>query len=531
MIRTKTLAILSIGICAFASCNSVRNNERLYGTGAVSYEMTDEVARQIDPEPRPDFNTEKYDAIDENPFKSVDADPISVFSVDVDNASYANVRRYLNSSQMPPEGAVRIEEMINYFPYSYPKPQGGCPVSIYTELGKCQWNPDHELLLVGLKAREIETANLPGSNLVFLLDVSGSMDEDNKLPLLARSFKLLSEGLRSCDVVSIVTYAGNSEVLLNPTRCDAEGKKKICDVLSSLRASGYTAGFDAIGKAYELAESNLIPGGNNRILLATDGDFNVGQSSNDALKKLVEQKSKSGIDITVLGFGIGNLNDSMMELISNCGNGNYFYIDTYSEAQRALGNGLYGTLFTVAKDVKVLVDFNPNIVRQYRLIGYENRMLSNEDFNNDKKDAGDMGSGHTVTALYELVTSSSKDVPGVSAVKSEYSQTVNGGDTKNYLTVKVRYKNPKDTVSQLLEKRVTKADMPGSPSGSMTLAENVALLGQLLRHSANIKSASYEQLMDGLSSIPSDDGGCIDELKVMARMANEMAGEQAAEEQ
>lgn len=468
------------------------------------------------------FNTERYDAKSENTFKDTKTDPISVFSSDVDNASYSNVRRFLNQSVLPPDGSVRIEEMVNYFSYLYSQPSDDRPISIYTELGPCAWNSDHELLQIGIKAKELDPQKLPPSNLVFLLDVSGSMYDENKLPLLVRSFKVLVDGLRDMDFVSVVTYAGNDEVKLTPTKCDANGKKKICNVLDGLEAYGSTSGFNAIEKAYELAEANFLKDGNNRILLATDGDFNVGPSSNSDLQNLVKEKAKSGITLTVLGFGMGNYNDSMMETISNCGNGNYFYIDNFSEAKKALGTGLWGTLFVVAKDVKILVDFNPNIVKSYRLIGYENRLLNNEDFNDDKKDAGDMGSGHTVTALYELVTINSKDNPGVNTTESEYSSNQAGNDFTNYLTVKFRYKNPQDTVSQLIARRVSASDKPEKPTPNFVLAQNVALFGQLLSNSEFVRNCSFKTVIENLKNFPSDAKGYVDELKVLVRKADDL---------
>ena len=343
---------------------------------------------------------------------------------------------------------------------------------------------------------------------------------ENKLPLLVKSFKILASQLRSNDYVSIVTYAGNNEVRLEPTACDSDGKEKIFKVLDELSAGGSTRGFNALEKAYSLAQEHFISGGNNRILLATDGDFNVGPSSDAALVKLVEEKAKSGIFITVLGYGMYNLNDSMMEKISNVGNGNYFYIDNMSEAKKALGTGLWGNLFVVAKDVKVLVDFNPNIVKSYRLIGYENRMLNNEDFDNDKKDAGDMGSGHTVTAIYELVTASSKKQVKNTSTKSEYTKSVPTGDTENYLTVKFRYKNPQDSVSQLVEKKVNKSTFTDNPSSDFILASSVASFGMLLKNSKYAGDATYDSVLERLKDVPSDPNGYVVELRSMVRKAN-----------
>ena len=518
----KRISLYFFAILLMASCCKIRNRGAELSASA-EYENY-EPEFEPDPEIQDDrsFNTERYEEIVENDFKSAETDPISVFSVDVDNASYSNVRRFLSSNQMPAPGSVRIEEMINYFPYTYPQPSGEEPIAIHTELSRCDWNQDHELLKIGIKAKEVNVATMPSNNLVFLLDVSGSMYDENKLPLLVNSFKMLASQLRHNDYVSIVTYAGYDEVKLEPTACDSDGKEKIFKVLEGLSASGSTRGFNALEKAYDLAQEHFISGGNNRILLATDGDFNVGPSSDAALVELVEEKAKSGIFITVLGYGMYNLNDSMMEKISNAGNGNYFYIDNMSEAKKALGTGLWGNLFVVAKDVKVLVDFNPNIVKSYRLIGYENRMLANEDFDNDKKDAGDMGSGHTVTAIYELVTASSKKQIQNTSTKSEYTKSTSTGDTENYLTVKFRYKNPQDTVSQLVEKKVNKSTFTEKPSSDFILASSVASFGMLLRGSKYAGDATYDSVLEHLKDIPSDSNGYVNELRTLVRKANDL---------
>lgn len=518
----KRISLYFFAILLMASCCKIRNRGAELSASA-EYENY-EPEFEPDPEIQDDrsFNTERYEEIVENDFKSAETDPISVFSVDVDNASYSNVRRFLSSNQMPAPGSVRIEEMINYFPYTYPQPSGEEPIAIHTELSRCDWNQDHELLKIGIKAKEVNVATMPSNNLVFLLDVSGSMYDENKLPLLVNSFKMLASQLRRNDYVSIVTYAGYDEVKLEPTACDSDGKEKIFKVLESLSASGSTRGFNALEKAYDLAQEHFISGGNNRILLATDGDFNVGPSSDAALVELVEEKAKSGIFITVLGYGMYNLNDSMMEKISNAGNGNYFYIDNMSEAKKALGIGLWGNLFVVAKDVKVLVDFNPNIVKSYRLIGYENRMLANEDFDNDKKDAGDLGSGHTVTAIYELVTASSKKQIQNTSTKSEYTKSTSTGDTENYLTVKFRYKNPQDTVSQLVEKKVNKSTFTEKPSSDFILASSVASFGMLLRGSKYAGDATFDSVLEHLKDIPSDPNGYVNELRTLVRKANDL---------
>ncbi|MBR6179512.1 MAG: von Willebrand factor type A domain-containing protein [Bacteroidales bacterium] len=472
-------------------------------------------------EPAPiQLNTEKYDSREENEFKNTSSDPISVFSVDVDKAGYSNIRRFINNSQKPPKGSVRVEEIINYFEYDYPQPKGADPVSLNAEISDCPWKADHQLIKIGLKAKEIDTRELPASHIVFLIDVSGSMYDDNKLPLLIRSFKFMTNNLRPQDKVSIITYASGTDIKLTAEPCNEKGKEKIVAELEKLQASGYTAGGEAIQKAYRIAKENFIKGGNNRIILATDGDFNVGQSSDGELKQMVKEGAKEGVFLTVLGYGMYNLNDRMMETIADNGNGNYAYIDNISEAQKALGTELWGTLYTVAKDVKVLVDFNPAKVKAYRLVGYENRLLNNEDFNNDKKDAGDMGSGHSVTALYEIVPAKSKESTP-STVQSEYvTQQTTGSD--NFCTIKFRYKHPDKDESLLVERRIGKDSYTKTPSTDFKIACSGAMFGMLLNDSKFIKGTNYKSLLEYLKNIPSDDKGYIDELKVLVRKASEL---------
>lgn len=470
----------------------------------------------------PDYHLdrESYAARDENPFKDVLVYPTSVFSVDVDNASYSNVRRYINSSMLPPPGSVRVEEMINYFKYDYPEPKGGEPVALNAEIGACPWNKSHYLIRLGLKAREIDTKKLPSSNFVFLLDISGSMNEANKLPLMVKAFKVLLSNLNEKDRVSVVTYASGDSIRCSGVRCNGKGKDSIANILDRLDAGGYTAGGRAIQKAYDMAMKNFIKDGNNRVILATDGDFNVGVSSTAGLKKLIEEEREKGVFITVLGLGMYNLNDEMMSTIADAGNGNYYYIDNVSEAKRALGTELWGTIYTVAKDVKLLVDFNPNFVKGYRLIGYEKRLLSNEDFNNDKKDAGDMGAGHTVTALYELIPATSDEQIGTST-PSEYVKNSNSGDKSNWLTVKFRYKNPTDTVSCLSQLRVDNSFVKEENSSNFRLASLVAEFGMVLSGSQYC-SVTLPSISEALKDIPSDENGYIDELKVLVRKAADL---------
>ena len=347
------------------------------------------------------MNSEEYNAIVESGFKRVAENPLSTFSIDVDTAAYSNIRRMINRGEPVREDAVRIEEMINYFKYDYKKPDGDVPFAVTTELSDCPWNPENQLMLVGIQAKEIDFDHRPMSNLVFLLDVSGSMYEEDKLPLVQKSFGLLTDELTENDRVSIVTYAGYEQVVLEGARGDE--KVKIREALDSLTAGGSTAGEAGINKAYELAQKYFIAGGNNRVILATDGDLNVGVSSESELTKLIEEKKKSGVHLSVLGFGTGNIKDNKMEALADNGDGNYGYVDNLMEAKKILVEEMGGTLITVAKDVKLQVEFNPSQVSGYRLIGYENRALADEDFNNDAVDAGEIGAGHRVTALYELV--------------------------------------------------------------------------------------------------------------------------------
>ena len=366
------------------------------------------------------FNTEGYAAVSENGFKAARNNPLSTFSIDVDNASYSNIRRFINNGELPPADAVRIEEMINYFRYDYPEPAGEHPFSVYTELAICPWNNKHQLLHVGLRGKSIDKSSLPPSNIVFLIDVSGSMSDQNKLPLLKSAFGLLVNEMRAQDRVAIVVYAGAAGLILEST--PGNRKETIMAAIDNLEAGGSTAGGAGLKLAYREAEKNFIKGGNNRIILATDGDFNVGESSNGGMERLVEEKRDLGVFITVLGFGMGNVKDDKMEIIADKGNGNYSYIDNLQEARKVLVSEFGGTLFTIAKDVKFQIEFNPAKVKSYRLIGYENRLLDDEDFNDDTKDAGEMGSGHNVTALYELVPSDNVEMrPAVDPLKYQVS--------------------------------------------------------------------------------------------------------------
>ncbi len=444
-----------------------------------------------------DFNTENYASINENGYKQVTQQPLSTFSVDVDRAAYTNVRRFLNSGQMPPHDAVRIEEMINYFDYEYEVPKDEQPFAVKSELAVCPWNTEHHLLKIGLKGREIEKDNLPPSNLVFLIDVSGSMSSNNKLPLLKSSFRLLVNELRAKDHVAIVVYAGAAGVVLKPT--SGRDKKKILDALDQLEAGGSTAGGAGLKLAYKLAEEHYQKHANNRIILATDGDFNVGVSSNAAMEKLVEKERDSGVFMTVLGFGMGNYKDDRMEIIADKGNGNYAYIDNLQEAQKTLVSEFGGTLFTIAKDVKFQIEFNPAKVLAYRLIGYENRLLNDEDFNDDTKDAGEIGAGHTVTALYEIIPVGAKDtkewVKSVDKLKYQKQKASEVAASDEWLTLKLRYKQPNGNKSQLMERPVSGAVKRfDKASDDFRFAAAVAGFGMLLSDSEYKGDLDYETI-------------------------------------
>lgn len=452
-------------------------------------------------------NREEYSHNAENRFKSPVKDPLSTFSIDVDAASYSNIRRFINQGEMPPKDAVRIEEMINYFNYNYPKPTGNDPVRITTEVGICPWNKTHRLVQIGLKAREIESQNLPASNFVFLIDVSGSMFGPTRLELVKSSLRLLVNNLREKDRVAIVTYCGDARVALPST--PGNEKQKIKDALETLTAGGSTAGGAGIKEAYRIAQKNFIAQGNNRIILCTDGDFNVGASSETELENLIESKRKSGIFLTVLGYGMGNYKDNKMQILAQKGNGNHAYIDNIQEANKVLVNEFGSTMYAVAKDVKLQVEFNPAKVQSYRLVGYETRILNNEDFNDDTKDAGEMGAGHTVTALYEIIpTGISGNIPGsIDPLKYQTETNINTqtSNSSELLTVKLRYKTPEEEKSKKIEKSVT--DMgKDNVSPDFRFASAVAMFAQLLKDSDFKGEATYDKVIEtankGLSFDP-----------------------------
>ncbi|MBP0968146.1 MAG: von Willebrand factor type A domain-containing protein, partial [Oscillospiraceae bacterium] len=440
----------------------------------------------------PDFNTEEYSAISENSFQSVTANPLSTFSADVDTASYSNLRRIIRGGGEIPQDAVRIEEMINYFRYRYPEPQAGEPFSVTTEIADCPWNADTKLMMVGMKAKDIDMQQRKPMNLVFLIDVSGSMYSADKLPLVQKAFCMLTEELNENDRVSIVTYAGADRVELE----GAAGNEgiRIREAIEMLEAGGSTAGAAGINTAYDIAQKYFIEGGNNRIILATDGDLNVGVSSEAGLKKLVEKQRKNGVFLSVLGFGTGNIKDNKMETLADNGNGNYAYIDSEAEARRVLVEEMGGTLETVAKDVKFQVEFNPAYIKGYRLIGYENRMLAAEDFADDTKDAGEIGAGHTVTALYEIADLNSTMEFASSDLKYSEGGTT-GTENGEYCTVSVRYKEPDGDESRLLSYPVAETAYTQAMSDNMRFASAVAAFGLVLRDSEYKGSASRDMVL------------------------------------
>ena len=442
-----------------------------------------------------DFNTEEYDRIYENEFQKVWEHPLSTFSIDVDHASYSNVRRYLTQyHELPPPDAVRIEELINYFHYDYPAPAGAHPFTLTTEVAACPWNPAHQLLHVGLQGQPLDYQDIRPSNLVLLLDVSGSMNEPSKLPLVKKSFRMLVNALDDQDQVAIVVYAGAAGVVLPPTA--AREKAAIEGALARLSAGGSTAGGEGIELAYRMAEEHFIPNGNNRVILATDGDFNVGTSSTSDLVRLIEEKRQKGIYLTICGFGMGNYKDGRMEQISNAGNGNYFYIDNVQEAEKVFVREMRANLFTIAKDVKLQLEFNPTRIKEYRLIGYENRTLAREDFDNDQKDAGELGAGHTVTALYELIPANPAEALTADA-SLQYQQNVltAQASSEDLLTLKLRYKPIGSDSSVLLVQRVAPSEGADAIlSDNFRFSAAVASFGMLLRRSAYVNGWSWKDV-------------------------------------
>lgn len=475
-----------------------------------------------EPQVAPEFNTEGYDSITENGFVSVAHAPLSTFSVDVDTASYSNMRRFIQQGTLPPAGAVRIEELVNYFDYGYQSPTDDRPFSVHTELSTAPWAGEHQLLHIGIQGRKMKTAALPPRNLVFLLDVSGSMNDPKKLPLLKRSLSALLGTMGESDTVSIVVYAGASGVVLPPT--SAHQKARIERAMNELEAGGSTNGGEGIELAYKLAAQNFQARGVNRVILATDGDFNVGATNQSELVKLIEQKRKTGVFLTVLGFGMGNYQDSTLEKLADHGNGNYAYIDTFAEARKVLVEEGGANMVTIAKDVKIQVEMNPQVVGAYRLIGYENRLLAAEDFNDDKKDAGEIGAGHTVTALYEIL-SPAQAAQEINVDPLKYKKANSGWKTSTgdwatsapsaraqvpaqaeLATIKLRYKSPKGTRSAKVEFPVSQVTRtPGQTSNAFRFSAAVAGFGMLLRDSQYKGSGNFRMIHSLAAGAINDD--------------------------
>lgn len=455
-------------------------------------------------------NDEEYNYIKENGYTAVSSAPLSTFSADVDTASYTNVRRMIDDGVDVPPDAVRIEEFINYFDYDYADPADGEPFAVHTELSDCPWNDETELLMVGINTKGFDAVldERPAMNLVFLIDVSGSMYDDNKLPLVQKSFSMLTDNLTAADRVSIVTYAGSDEVVLEGA--DGNDRKKILRAINDLEAGGSTAGAAGINTAYDIAQKYFIDGGNNRVILATDGDLNVGLSSESELTRLIEEKRESGVFLSVLGFGTGNYKDNRLEALADYGNGNYSYIDSEKEAKKVLVDEMSGTLFTVAKDVKFQLEFNPANVKGYRLIGYENRVMAAENFNDDTKDAGEIGAGHSVTVLYEIVPADSKMELGESELK--YASDSEGVMGDELLTVNIRYKEPEGSESKLLTYPVNKSLYSDKMSADMNFASCVAEFGMLLRNSRYIGDVTYKDVSAQLSKYDYSDDDYKDEF-------------------
>jgi Ca-activated chloride channel family protein len=498
-----------------------QNAIALSGATPANGRRETKIAENRDKDPH---NTEGYDVIAENPFLTTAAAPRSTFSIDVDHASYSNVRRFLRQGQRPPRDAVRLEELINYFPYDLPAPRGPDPVSITTEVSSAPWNPTHRLVRIGLRGRPIDVDSLPPNNLVFLIDVSGSMQSEDKLPLLKSAFRLLVTELRPQDRVALVVYAGNAGVVLPPT--PGSQKDSILDAIERLEAGGSTAGGAGIRLAYDVAKEHFMPNGNNRVILATDGDFNVGVSSDAELVQLIEERREQGTFLTVLGFGTGNIKDAKMEKLADKGNGNYAYVDNIMEARKVLVTEMGGTLLTIAKDVKLQIEFNPSRVGAYRLLGYENRLLRDEDFKDDTKDAGELGSGHTVTALYELIPPGSPDLAKVPRPDSlRYTKTPSRTDaatSSELFFVKLRYKQPTGLESTEMT-HVVPDEVTATPSVDLAFASAVAEFGMVLRDSPHKGKSSLDQVIARAErSKGSDQFGYRAEFVSMARIARDV---------
>lgn len=489
-----------------AGLNISKNSNNIIIRGSSSLIGNQQLAKEK-PKPNPVADTgiannlynvkdEDYGMLIENVFESPKTAPLSTFSIDVDNASYTNIRRFINAGQKVPKDAVRVEEMINFFKYQYPQPKDEHPFSINTEYADCPWNSGTKLMRIGLQGKILPTENLPACNLVFLIDVSGSMGQANKLPLVKESLKVLVKQLRDDDKISIVVYAGAAGLVLPST--SGSQKQTIMDALDRLQSGGSTAGGAGIQLAYKTATDNFIKGGNNRVVLATDGDFNVGASSDSDMQTLIEEKRKSGVFLTCLGYGMGNYKDSKMETLADKGNGNYAYIDNIQEANRFLGKEFKGSMYTIAKDVKIQIEFNPAHVASYRLIGYENRKLNPEDFQNDAIDAGELGSGHTITALYEIIPVGVKSKFYNEPNKLKYTKTEPANGTKfndELATIKFRYKKPDgDKSTEMMRVIENKAITMESASNDLKFSSAVAWFGLKLRDSKFISNKSLSDI-------------------------------------
>ncbi|KAA9333087.1 DUF3520 domain-containing protein [Hymenobacter busanensis] len=464
------------------------------GAPTISYDQVQSAPPAYYVQPAQPENRESYAHVAENGFQLVSKEPLSTFSIDVDAASYSNVRRYLmQEAQLPPADAVRTEELINYFKYQYPQPAADAPAGLHAELAQCPWAPKHQLVLIGVQGRTVPTAQLPPANLVFLVDVSGSMQSPDKLPLVKASLRQLVQEMRPQDRVSMVVYAGAAGLVLPPT--PGTQRADILAALDRLEAGGSTAGGAGLRLAYATARQHFLKEGNNRVVLCSDGDFNVGESSDDAMEHLIEQERESGVFLSVLGFGTGNLQDSKMERLADKGNGNYAYIDHLAEGRRVLVQQFGGTLFTLAKDLKLQVEFNPARVQAYRLIGYENRLLAAEDFNNDRKDAGELGAGQQVTALYEVVPVGAPAVIDPLKYQSTAQATPRPA-TSEWLTVKMRYKQPQGHASLLISRPLGgDGRLLSEASENLRWAAAVAQFGQVLHHSAQPGTGTYDSIL------------------------------------
>ncbi|MEO8404539.1 MAG: VWA domain-containing protein [Chitinophagaceae bacterium] len=518
-------ALAAMLLWAFIACNEGSRQGRPVSIQNLEFQQPAEEKESSasDKSNKDNFNTEDYDNIIENKFLTPLQQPLSTFSIDVDEAAYSNVRRYLQGGSLPPAGAVRIEEMINYFDYKYPQPGSDDPFSVTTEMADCPWNKQHKLIHIGLQGKIIPVDNLPATNLVFLIDVSGSMESYNKLPLVQSSLSMLTDQLREKDKVAIVVYAGTAGLVLPAT--SGADKAKIKEAIGNLHSGGSTAGGEGIKLAYKIAKENFIKGGNNRVILATDGDFNIGASSDDELVRLIENERTSGVYLSVLGYGMGNYKDNKMQQLADKGNGNHSYIDNITEAKKVLVNEFGSTLFTIAKDVKIQVEFNPAKITAYRLIGYENRMLAAQDFNDDQKDAGELGSGHTVTALYEVIPAGVKDDFSKSVDSLKYqvnTKKVVASNSNEIMTIKLRYKKPTEDISRLISKVVTD-DMVESTgtSDNFRFSAAVAEFGLLLRNSAFKQQAAYSQVTElAKSAKGADDNGYRSEFIQLVQSAS-----------